>query len=209
MSDHAATGKVGVLLAAGGGSRFDGDRHKLLGLLPASETRPAETVMSRSLAAASEASFDVLLVVTGRMTGRDLELDRAHLDDAVIEVVHNDRWADGQATSVAAGLLAAERLGARQVAIGLGDQPGIESSAWQAVGEALTDEHPIAVATYAGRRANPVAMARSIWHLIPRTGDRGARALMSLRPDLVVEVPCSGSPDDIDTEEDLRRWQSS
>ena len=57
--------------------------------------------------------------------------------------------------------------------------------------------------------AHRFAVADStIWELLPDSGDEGARAVMRVRPDLVEQVPCPGSGDDIDTREDLARWQS-
>ncbi len=192
---------VVVLLAAGGGSRFDGDGHKLLAPLPESAIVAAQTVFERSLAHAIDADIGPIVVVTGAAP----EVVDA-ISDERVSVCHNDRWRDGQISSVRAGIRAADELGATEVVVGLADQPGIEPSAWRAV---ATADGPIVVATYAGQRANPVKLDRAVWGLLPTTGDEGARAIMRVRPELVREVPCSGHPADIDTTEDLRRWQNN
>jgi CTP:molybdopterin cytidylyltransferase MocA len=112
-------------------------------------------------------------------------------------------------TSVHVGIDAARHAGATVVVIGLADQPGVTSDAWNAVASAARGGAPIAVATYDGRRANPVALGQEVWSLLATDGDEGARTLMRSREDLVVPVSCSGSPFDIDTVEDLHTWQNS
>jgi molybdenum cofactor cytidylyltransferase len=190
-----------VLLAAGGGSRFTGPGHKLSARLPDDGTERAASVIERSIQHALTASIGPLLVVTGAVP----DVVPAHLRDRVL-LRHNPAWADGQATSVRAALRAAAELGCDAVVVGLADQPSVGPEAWRRV--ARTDG-AIVVATYDGRRANPVKLDAEIWDLVPDEGDEGARALMRVRPDLVREVACTGSPADIDTEEDLRRWPNS
>jgi molybdenum cofactor cytidylyltransferase len=89
--------------------------------------------------------------------------------------------------------------------VGLGDQPGVPASAWQRV--AATNA-PIAIATYNGVRRNPVRIHAELWTQLPHDGDEGARTLIRVRPELVTEVACEGNADDIDTADDVARWQT-
>ncbi len=178
-----------ILLAAGRGSRFEGDTPKLLSPLR------GRAVLQHALDAVRGSGLPVY-VVTGAV-----EVDHVLPDD--VTVVHNEAWADGQAVSVRAGITAAEADGHDAVVVGLGDQPFITSGAWRAVADA---DAPIAVATYDGRRGNPVKLSGATWELLPAFGDEVGRAVMADRPDLVRPVPCTGDASDIDTLEDLHRW---
>jgi CTP:molybdopterin cytidylyltransferase MocA len=190
-----------VLLAAGAGSRFEGDGHKLLARFGQPGQNGGSTVIERSIASALRADVGPVVVVTGA----EADVVPPPLTASVV-IRYNDRWSEGQITSVRAGIDAARALGATSVIVGLADQPFIDPTAWRAVAEG---PGPIVAATYGGRRANPVRLDAEVWDLLPITGDEGARALMRVRPELVREVACSGSPADIDTTEDLRRWQSN
>ncbi len=196
---------VAVLLAAGAGSRFHDVRHKLL-----AELGPhGRTVIAQSLGRLIDARIGSIVVVTGAISRDDLAIDASVadlLDHPDVITCHNPAWANGQSTSVRIGIDAAKRLGADVVVVGLADQPFITAEAWRTIADGLGD---IAVATYDGRRGNPVKLHASVWGLLPASGDEGARVLMRDRPDLVVEVPCSGSPADIDTVEDLQQWQNN
>ena len=196
---------VAALLAGGAGARFEylDGTHKLEAGLRATAIEPAESVFGRALRHVGDARIGPIIIVTGSWSPTAEQIGRQL---AGASVVVNDRWADGQITSVRTALDAADALGADRVVIGLADQPFITPDAWRTVADA---PGPIAVATYAGRRGNPVGLDRSVWHLLPESGDEGARALMRIRPDLVREVACSGSPADIDTAEDLHRWQNN
>lgn len=194
-AEPASHGEAGpttaaVVLAAGAGSRFDGQGHKLLAPFR------GRTVVAHAVAAAHEAGLAEVIVVVGSVDVGD------ELPDGVT-VVENPAWADGQAGSLQVGIRTAAAHGHGAVVVGLGDQPLVPADAWRAVGASSS---PIAVATYDGQRRNPVRLAREVWPLLPTEGDEGARTVMRVRPDLVEAVPCVGSPVDIDTVEDLDRW---
>src|SRR3954452_3181818 len=183
-----------VVLAAGGGSRFEGPVHKLLAPF---RGRP---VVTWAVEHALAAGLDETIVVTGAA-------DLTEVLPVGVRVVHNQRWNEGQATSLQAAVAAAAEVGHDAVVVGLGDPPLVPSEAWHAVAAAA--DPAIAVATYDGRRRNPVRLHRDIWPLLPTEGDEGARSLIALHPELVGEVACKGSPADIDTMEDLQQWNSS
>ena len=187
---------VAIVLAAGEGSRFGGPRHKLDAEID------GRSLLRRALDAAIAAGIGPVLVVVPADGDRAF---RSDLPDGVVEVV-NAEWRRGSASSLQAGLTHAGELGARRAVIALGDQPFVSPEAWRAVAAA---DAPLAVATYAGVRGHPVQLRAELWPLLPTAGDEGAKAVMRLRPDLVVEIPCAGSAVDIDTVEDLRRWQNN
>lgn len=181
-----------AVLAAGGSRRFG------------SEPKQTAHFRGRSLvswaveAALDSAAFDVVFVVEGAV-------DLAGEVPQDVVLLDNPDWADGQATSLAVAVRAAEVGGFEALVVGLADQPFVGPEAWRAVATAVAPA-PIVVATYEGRRGNPVRLSRAVWPDLPVRGDEGARRLMAGRPELVGEVACPGSADDIDTVEDLDRW---
>jgi CTP:molybdopterin cytidylyltransferase MocA len=184
------SGPLAVVLAAGAGSRFTGAGHKLLAEVG------GRAVVRRAVDAAVASGLPTVVVV-GAV---DLAEVLADLD---IGVIQNRRWAEGQATSLAAAVGAARAGDHDAVVVGLGDQPFLSPSAWRAV---AASPAPVAVATYGGRRGQPVRLAAEVWDDLPTTGDEGARRLLAGSAHLVAEVACEGHPADIDTQEDLRRW---
>jgi molybdenum cofactor cytidylyltransferase len=187
-----ADGRIaGVLLAAGEGSRFEGDAHKLL-----SDFR-GRPLVAWAAEAVVAAGLGGCCIVTGAV---DLA---AVVRPLGLEVVENRRWREGQASSLQTALAWCRAGGFEVAVVGLGDQPLVPAGAWRTVAEA--DVAPIVTATYGGKRRPPVRLDGSVWGLLPAEGDEGARLLMQRRPDLVGEVACEGDPADVDTMADIRR----
>ena len=183
---------LGVLLAAGPGTRFAGSQHKLLAHID------GQTIFSRSLSAMIGSHLDGFIVVSGAI---DL---KGHIGD--IEEVHNPDWKTGQRSSVITAINFARSHGYDAIVVGLADQPFLTPQAWTNVASSTS---PIAIATYNGTRGNPVRLHSSVWDTfedLEADPDAGARSLIHLHPELVREVACEGNSADIDTTEDLDTW---
>ena len=188
---------AGVLLAAGAGSRFGGDGHKLNAVVR------GEPLLVHSLRSMASAGFNQLVVVVGAVDVSDWVQAVSDEVGQSIDVVHNPSWAQGQATSIQAALAFLDDADHSAMVIGLADQPDVGVAAWRVVG---ATHGAIVAATFDGKRRPPVKLDRSVWADLPDSGDDGARLLMRDHPELVSEVPCPGDPFDIDTLQDLERF---
>lgn len=178
-----------VLLAAGDGKRFAAPTHKLLSPLR------GLPLYEHALNAIIGSGITSVVVVTGAVS---LPVP------AGVTVVHNPLWRTGQRSSVLAGIAAAR--GSDAVIFGLADQPFITSESWQAV---ASGTGPIVMATYDGVRAHPVRLGLELWDEFIATTtepDEGMRSFVRQHSQIVQEVACQGSLADIDTLEDLERW---
>jgi CTP:molybdopterin cytidylyltransferase MocA len=94
------------------------------------------------------------------------------------------------------------------LAVLLVDAPGVSAEAIRAVAQAWTPGR-IAVARYPTGRGHPTVMSPELWRTALEFAgpDEGARAFLAAHPDLVDEVAVSGDPADLDTPDDLARWQ--
>src|SRR5919112_352832 len=190
------SGVSAIVLAAGGGSRFGGGK-----LLAELGGRPILETVLHNL---HEASVDEIIVVVGADAQRLCEVCKRY----GARTVANEEWERGQSTSVLAGLRA---CGGEAAVVLLGDQPFIGAEAVGRLVAAFAKGAKVAVATYGGKRRNPVLFSREVWPLLEAelAGDEGARSVLLRHPELVVEVPCEGvgAPVDVDTREDLRRLE--
>ena len=197
-TDPQAVG--GLLLAAGGGRRFG--RPKALVRFQ------GELLVERGARLLRCGGCDPVVVVLGAAAAAvRMEM---HLPAA--DVVVNADWGTGMASSLRIGLRALEgRCSAAVVA--LADQPLVGKDAVARLIDAYRAGARAAVATYGGEPRNPVLLDAVLWHdaAAGAEPDAGARALLRDRPGLVRHVACddTGSPEDVDTPEDLVALEGS
>jgi molybdenum cofactor cytidylyltransferase len=193
-TDNAGAGFVGILLAAGKGSRFDpgGKQNKLLQPLPDGDV---------VVAAAAKHLLAVLPQVTAVVRpGADVVVNM--LTALGCEVTVCPSADSGMGESLVHAISA--KADASGWLIALGDMPFVQPSTMQALIAALKQGAGIAAPSYHGRRGNPVAFGRRhLPDLLQLGGDQGARSLLQSLPMVDVPVDDAGIILDIDTPSDL------
>lgn len=194
--DHLPDERVaGILLAAGGATRFGSDKLA---------TRwDGHTLLQRSTAAMLDAGLDPVLAVV-QPGSRSPEPNQ-------VTAVVNDRWRTGIASSIQAGLAALD--GDKSVCAAIfapADQPWCGAAVYRRLLEAYRDSgRGIVVAAFDGAMRNPVLLTRPQWPLAEQIGgDTGLSAVVRTLSPMAVECSSIGSIADIDWQADLSRSRS-
>lgn len=190
-----------VILAAGASVRL-GRPKQLLEI-------DGQPLVARAATAALAAGAHPVVVVLGA----NAEQIRPALNGLKVVVALNPGWSEGMASSVRAGLQA---LGAADpkidaVLLTVCDQPAFNADVIQRLlGGLQTSGRGIAAARYAGRNGVPALFRREHFYaLAALKGDQGARALLNGNPDGVLSFDLPELALDLDTPEDLARWEGS
>lgn len=180
-----------VVLAAGRATRF--------GTTKQLERYRGKPLVQHAVDAARAAGVGDVVVVVGH------DRERVAAGVTGCRIVVNERYADGQSTSLIAGIDALAH-GADGAVVLLADQPDVTADHVRALIEAAASRRePIVRLVFADGRG-PTLLRRAVWGEVRElTGDTGARALAERRPGLVFELEIDGpAPGDVDTREDLR-----
>lgn len=183
-----------ILLAAGSGSRFGGDKL----LHPLADGTPIGVQAARNLLAAVS---DVVAVVRpGDFPLADL------LEQEGCHVTFCPHAARGMGASLAHGVAA--RRGADSWLIALADMPLIKSATIAAIVRELEAGRPLVAPTYEGQRGHPVGLDKRFGaQLLALDGDAGARDIIAAHPGELALIECGdpGVLQDIDRREDLAK----
>lgn len=183
---------AGLLLAAGGGSRF-GRPKALIDF-------HGEPLVQRGVRLLRRGGCRDVTVVTGAAGERVRGLLGAD-----VRVVDNPRWHSGMASSLCAGIDAL--CDAPAVVVALVDHPLVGPTAIGRLVARWLRGALVAVATYDGAARHPMLFDARTYAAVrdSASGDRGARTLLRQRPEWVQPVACDdvASPRDIDTAADL------
>ena len=183
---------AGVILAAGGSSRFG----EIKQLLPWKNKNIINTVVET----AALADLDPILVVLGANAG----LIQASLDNETIQVVTNPDWDKGQSTSLKAGVTAIRHT-VDGVLFLLCDQPHLTVNLVDAVVEEGLRSGKVVTPIIDDRRANPVYFPASCFPLFDTLeGDAGGRQIIPACPHTTLPWLDDWMARDIDTPEDYR-----
>ncbi|MHB2021504.1 MAG: selenium cofactor biosynthesis protein YqeC [Candidatus Xenobia bacterium] len=185
-----AGGVAAVLLAAGRGSRMG--RFKLL------ESVRGKPLVQHALDALFASPVDEIVLVTGH--GGSAIRAAVTPRDPRLRIVCNERYEEGMATSLSAGIAATPRDASRCL-VALGDMPALQP---ETIHRLLAEDAPIVAPSYQGRRGHPVAFGATLRNeLTTLQGDVGAREVLLRHGVVEIDVDDPGVLLDVDTPADL------
>ena len=190
-----------VVLAAGAASRFGSPK-----ALARLNGRP---ILEHVLDAVREAGIGEVIVVLGHYAD-EVEEGIDWLDEQLVR--NPDPRHLSSSLQVGIDAVAALDPPVRAAVIVLGDQPRTRPEVIRALlAAAKSGDRPVVIPRYAeGGGANPVVLMADAFELVDdATGDRGLGPVLASDPDLVIEVPVTGSNPDIDTPDDLARLEDA
>jgi molybdenum cofactor cytidylyltransferase len=141
------------------------------------------------------------------VTGTDDAAMREALADLTVRFVVNPRPQDGQGSSIAIGA-AGLKPWTRAAMVALGDQPRVPDAVPRTLIEAFNRSgKAIVTPVYRGVQGTPVLFSADVFaELRALTGDAGARAVVTARPERVEAVAFDfAMPPDVDTPEDYAK----
>jgi molybdenum cofactor cytidylyltransferase len=189
---------VGILLAAGRGNRFGGDKL----LAPLADGTPMALAVARKLCRACRQAITVLRPeqeLLGEMLGAE-----------GCRIIYSHEADFGMGHSLTAAVRSAHDAGGWLIA--LADMPVISAATYSLIVEALRDGASLAAPFYRGRRGHPVGFSRTWFdQLICLQGDEGARRILAEHASSLTPVPCvdPGILVDVDTPEELAKLVGS
>lgn len=158
----------GILLAAGGSSRF-GSPKQLFEF-------EGKTLLRRAAESLANSKCVSVIVVLGA------EIERSRLEIGDLPFVVNEKWESGMSSSIRLGLEALLKTSSKidAVLIVLCDQPRVTSEKMDLfMDEFARNRSPIIAAEYDGVRGVPALFSRELFDdLVKLDGDKGARELI-------------------------------
>jgi molybdenum cofactor cytidylyltransferase len=195
-----AAAPVVIVLAAGAGSRFEGQGHKL------TQALGDTTVLGATLRQVIASRLRLVVVTTSAL--RDMVKSWVATQDVVVVPSGSPGNGEhlGMGYSIAAGVRS--RGDASGWLVMPGDMPLVRPATLRTVAAAL-GHHSVAFAQYQGQRGHPVAFSAELYsELAVLAGDQGARRILARYPAAAVEVDDPGVLVDIDTRSDLTAAQA-
>jgi CTP:molybdopterin cytidylyltransferase MocA len=190
----AASHIAGIILAAGGSSRFGSPKQLL--------TYHGENLVHRAARIAIESRLSPVIAVLGAYAS-SVEI---FLEDlAAVMILVNEDWKRGQASSLRLGVEKAIASGCEAALVMLADQPLVDGTSLASLVRSYGSDSRVVAARYSGVLGVPALFGSEYFEkLLALTGDHGAGKWLRANPGIVTAVDMNEAAVDIDTPDDVK-----